>query len=337
MSALVASLSRQQALLGQRSGSRPAARAVRCCRPKPFTAARPVAVRSTQDAEAPSTVTAEELAGLIEDEEDLDLVEELEEMYATAAADGDDDDDVGDMEEEDWAAAEEAAELISKEGLDAQWVAAVCAEVDEDEEDQAYAEAYASKLLDDKLVAGTVSLSDLGALTADLDEAELEAVELEDMVPGQGSDRYEEVPASAEDLEVIEGYKLSKPELRNLLPEDWDQINTDFFSNKRDETIPLPEYRLNVLWTEKNLAVAIDQVYSRGQVSPLTEYYLWPRQDAWEELRMSLEGRPWISERDRIILLNRLTQLINFWQDEEVKHSVDEARSEFPDCAFAVA
>lgn len=274
------------------------------------------------------------------------------------------------------------------------------------------------------------------------------------MVPGQGSDRYDEVPASAEDLEVIDGYKLSKPELRNLLPEvctldriraplwakqcrhgpldsdrtscmamrhvphaceappsslpacaqppaeqplqriasaktrpnlptppsrldqlqDWDQINTDFFSNKRDETIPLPEYRLNVLWTEKNLAVAIDQVYSRvraagtqadlqkttrrcqlrpfrrhlcplaaevcwvswiwetccgetcspltpfpnaasqtppvpdcpppppadgaqGQVSPLTEYYLWPRQDAWEELRMNLEGRPWISER----------------------------------------
>lgn len=37
----------------------------------------------------------------------------------------------------------------------------------------------------------------------------------------------------------------------------------DFFSNKKDENIPLPEYRLNVLWTDKNLAVAIDQVYSR--------------------------------------------------------------------------
>lgn len=40
---------------------------------------------------------------------------------------------------------------------------------------------------------------------------------------------------------------------------------------------------------------------------------------------------------DRIILLNRLTQLINFWQDEEVKHTVEEARAEFPDCAFAIA
>lgn len=32
----------------QRGGSKPAARPVRCCRPKPFTAARPVVARSTQ-------------------------------------------------------------------------------------------------------------------------------------------------------------------------------------------------------------------------------------------------------------------------------------------------
>ncbi len=48
--------------------------------------------------------------------------------------------------------------------------------------------------------------------------------------------------------------------------QDWDQINVDFFSNKRDENIPLPEFRLNILWMEKNLAVAIDQVYSRVSI-----------------------------------------------------------------------
>lgn len=48
--------------------------------------------------------------------------------------------------------------------------------------------------------------------------------------------------------------------------QDWDQINVDFFSNKKDENIPLPEFRLNILWMEKNLAVAIDQVYSRVSV-----------------------------------------------------------------------
>ena len=85
------------------------------------------------------------------------------------------------------------------------------------------------------------------------------------------------------------------------------------------------------LMQERNIAVSVDQVYSRvshkesvlpramgpclfrsncdaqadrilcldvqGQISPLTEYFFWPRKDAWDELRMSLEARPWISER----------------------------------------
>lgn len=36
---------------------------------------------------------------------------------------------------------------------------------------------------------------------------------------------------------------------------------------------------------------------SQGQVSPLTEYFFWPRKDAWDELRIALEARPWVPER----------------------------------------
>lgn len=35
----------------------------------------------------------------------------------------------------------------------------------------------------------------------------------------------------------------------------------------------------------------------QGQRSPMTEYFFWPKKDAWEELKTSLETRPWISER----------------------------------------
>ena len=44
---------------------------------------------------------------------------------------------------------------------------------------------------------------------------------------------------------------------------------------------------------------------------------------------------PLPSHRDKVILLNRLTEVINFWQAEDTKHTVEEARQKFPDCAFA--
>lgn len=93
-------------------------------------------------------------------------------------------------------------------------------------------------------------------------------------------------------------------------------------------------FALSFLWLEKNVAVAVDQVFSEKLRSPLTEYFFWPRKDAWEELKSSLEGKPWVSERDKVLLLNKTTEVINFWQDEEKKHSLEEAQAQFPDCKF---
>lgn len=139
-------------------------------------------------------------------------------------------------------------------------------------------------------------------------------------------------------LETIRALKLSKDELSELVPADWDSTTVDWFTaNRKGEEIPLPEYKLTFLWLEKNIAVAVDQVYARGQTSPLTEFFFWPRKDAWEELKAALEARPWINERDKVILLNRLTEVINFWQDETNKPSVDDARTAFPDCSFSGA
>ncbi len=106
----------------------------------------------------------------------------------------------------------------------------------------------------------------------------------------------------------------TQDELSELVPADWDSTTVDWFTaNRKGEEIPLPEYKLTFLWLEKNIAVAVDQVYARGQTSPLTEFFFWPRKDAWEELKAALEARPWINERDKVILLNRLTEVINFW------------------------
>lgn len=38
--------------------------------------------------------------------------------------------------------------------------------------------------------------------------------------------------------------------------------------------------------------------------------------------------------RDKVLLLNKTTEVINFWQDEEKKHTLQEAQEKFPECKF---
>jgi hypothetical protein len=56
-------------------------------------------------------------------------------------------------------------------------------------------------------------------------------------------------------------------------------------------------------------AVANAQVYARGNSAPLTEYFMWPREDAWELLQMSLDAKPWVGDKEKVTLLNRLTHV----------------------------
>jgi 30S ribosomal protein 3 len=45
--------------------------------------------------------------------------------------------------------------------------------------------------------------------------------------------------------------------------QNWSDTNVDWFTSSAEEKISLPDYRLTFLWQEKNIAVAVDQVYSR--------------------------------------------------------------------------
>lgn len=48
--------------------------------------------------------------------------------------------------------------------------------------------------------------------------------------------------------------------LHCAVAQDWDSTTTDWFTNKEEDDIALPEYKLVFLWFEKNIAVAVDQV-----------------------------------------------------------------------------
>ncbi len=73
-------------------------------------------------------------------------------------------------------------------------------------------------------------------------------------------------------------------------------------------------FKLNILWLENELGIAIDQIQSGEQI-PLTEYFFWPKSDMWEQMRVELRAKSWIPTKERAQLLNATATIMQQWQN----------------------
>jgi len=96
----------------------------------------------------------------------------------------------------------------------------------------------------------------------------------------------------------------------------------------------MEKFVLQFMWFEKYLGICLVKRIGSKTV-PLTEYFFWPRTDAWEQLRVFLSDKNWITKKDSVLLLNLLTDVINYWQDDvNNRNDLLGVRARFPFCYF---
>ena len=88
------------------------------------------------------------------------------------------------------------------------------------------------------------------------------------------------------------------------------------------------QLKLKVLWLKNILGLSIDQM-AVDHSYPLTQYYFWPKTEAWEQLKLELDSKPWLSEKDKILALNLTTDVVNYWQTSRKIENFDVIKNKF--------
>ena len=72
------------------------------------------------------------------------------------------------------------------------------------------------------------------------------------------------------------------------------------------------QLKLKIAWFKNFLGLAIDQV-NLDQRYSLTPYYFWPKTEAWEQLKLELDSKSWLTQKEKVNILKIASNVMEYW------------------------
>jgi len=87
--------------------------------------------------------------------------------------------------------------------------------------------------------------------------------------------------------------------------------------------------KVKVIWSNNFLGLAIDQVDLKQRYFFLTPYYFWPKTEAWGQLKLELDSKLWLTEEEKIEILQLAGDVMNYWLLYRKIKTVDDLKKDF--------
>jgi 30S ribosomal protein 3 len=88
------------------------------------------------------------------------------------------------------------------------------------------------------------------------------------------------------------------------------------------------QLKLKIIWFENYLGLAVNIIGLKQQYL-LTPYYFWPRTNAWEQLKLELDSKFWLTEKEKIDILRTTRNVMDYWLSYRNTKNADNLREDF--------
>mgnify|MGYP001375632405 CR=1 FL=1 len=88
------------------------------------------------------------------------------------------------------------------------------------------------------------------------------------------------------------------------------------------------QLELKILWAKNFLGLALDQVSTRYTL-PITSYYFWPKTEAWEQLKLELNSKTWLTQEEKIRILKITRDVMEYWLSYRNTKTIEDFKEDF--------